>query len=256
MKKTLLSAVFIAATLIATAQDNKPGKGTVGIWYGVSFVPVTQNVYITGYLTDHVEFGGSIGFNYNRSTNSQFSPTNVLANSGYVPAQMEHRLLTTNSTVSVAPMVLYHFNIKSNLDLGLGANLPLSISTSSKDVNTDITTAPNYSTTTEVTNIRPISIGIGAGMLISCKYFFYKNLAVGAMANLGFNGSVNKGNIKQVSSTTNTGSDNPQLGYDVSTTTLSKVNANNQQFQMLHNFSLNLSWYFDGKKKSKAATSL
>lgn len=253
MKNTLLSAIFIAASLIGNAQDNKPTKGDVGIWYGVSFVPVTQNVYITGYLSDRIEFGGSIGVNFSHNSASQFSTVNIFTNNGYQDAQLEHKTVSQSSTVSIAPMFLYHFKVKSNLDLGLGANLPVSINTGSKSSITDITTTSNYNSTTTQDLRNPVSAGIGAGMVISCKYFFYKNLAIGAMANLGIATIVNHGTSKITNSTTNTGSNNPSAGFNTSNTQLRKNSVDAQNVDMLHNFNVNLSWYFGAKKKKAAA---
>lgn len=256
MKNTLLSAILVAISLTSFAQDNKPGKGTLGIWYGVSFVPVTQNIYITGYLSDRVELGGSIGVNYSHSSGSIFTPTNTYTNSGYVASQLEHRSTNTSASVSLVPMVLYHFKIKSNVDLGLGVDVPVAITTGSKNTITDITTAPNYNSTTDVSTSYPAYISAGAGVVLSCKYFFYKNLAIGAMGNFGFTSSFNHGNGRQVSSTTNSGSDNPQAGLNSTTTSDSKNTTGGQTFQMLRNFNLNLSWYFGGKKKAAAPASL
>ncbi|MBS1685168.1 MAG: hypothetical protein JSS76_10450 [Bacteroidetes bacterium] len=250
MKNTLLSAMFIAASLMATAQDNKPTKGDVGIWYGVSFVPVTQNVYITGYLTDHVEFGGTVGFTFNNHSNSQFSTVNIFTNSGFTDAQFEHQTGSRNISLSLSPMVLYHFNIKSNLDLGLGANLPISVYTGSRSTVSDITTTDNYYSKTDYVTTAPPSIGVGAGMLISCKYFFYKNLAIGAMGNLGLNTINVNGTVKETNSTTNSGSNNPGTGYNPTTTSENKYKANDQTLEFLHNFNLNLSWYFGSKKRA------
>ncbi|MBS1593475.1 MAG: outer membrane beta-barrel protein [Bacteroidetes bacterium] len=256
MKNTLLSAILVAASLTIFAQDNKPGKGTVGIWYGVSFVPVTQSIYITGYVSDRVEIGGSVGVNYSHSSGSIFTPTNTYTNSGYVESQLEHRSSTTSASVSLVPMVLYHFKIKSNVDLGLGVDVPVAITTASKSTITDITTAPNYNSTTEVSSSNPAYISAGAGVVLSCKYFFYKNLAIGAMGNFGFTGSANHGSARQVATTSNSGSDNPQAGLNSTTTTDNKNASTGQAFQMLRNFNLNLSWYFGGKKKAAAPASL
>ncbi len=256
MKNTLLSAMLIAAFLTSFAQDNKPTKGAVGIWYGVSFVPVTQNVYITGYLTDHVEFGGTVGFTFNNSSNSQFSTVNTFTNSGFIDGQLEHQTTSHSLNLSLSPMVLYHFNIKSNLDLGLGANLPVSVYTGNKSSIADITTTDNYYSKTGVVTTTPPSVGVGAGMLLSCKYFFYKNLAIGAMGNLGLNTININGTIKEVNSTTNSGSNNPGTGYNPTSTSEHKYKANSQTFEFLHNFNLNLSWYFGPKKKAATTAAL
>lgn len=257
MKRLFISALMIAVVSSSFAQeatkpDNKPQKGDVGIWYGVSFVPVTQNILITGYATKNIEVGGSIGLGFSRSSNSTFENT-TLYTGGFnsFPGQIEHKNVNNTTSFNIAPMVLYHFNIKSNVDLGLGANVPIQLSTGGRSTISDITTADNYKHTDETASKYPLSIGGGVGLLLSCKYFFYRNLAIGALGNLGFSANSANGHTVVTNTVSNSGANNPDQSLSVNITS-TQVGSNNQSFNMLHNFALNLSWYFGSKKSNKS----
>ena len=251
MRKICLAFIVLTCSIAAMAQENKPVAGFFGVGYGVSFFPTAQHVNFTYIVSDKLEVGGTVGFQYIRSRSSTFDSLQIVgSNSVFLAAQEEHKTVTTAAHVFITPLVKYHFGVKNNLDVYLGANLPIGVGTGPQTVNSDIVTASNYNSTNSTTNTPPVSVSVGAGLLLGCQYFFYKNLAVGAEANLGFSTTIANGNNVTKISGSNTGSNNPDAGVAIPTVTNKDMVKNDtENLGMLHAFALSVSWYF-GKGKS------
>jgi len=250
MKKICFAFMICVLSLASVAQDNKPTAGFFGIGYGVSFLPTMQRINFTYMVSDKLEVGGTIGFQFSRTRNSTLDSIPVNApNFTSLAGLEEKRTVTTTADVFITPLVKYHFPVKNNLDVYLGANLPIGVGTGPKTVNSDIVTASNYNSTGTTTTNQPVSVSIGAGLLVGCQYFFYKNLAVGAEANLGFSGTIANGNDITKISESNSGSNNPDAGVSIPTvTTKAMVKNDTENLGMLHSFALSVSWYFGTSK--------
>ena len=253
MKRVSIALLLLVGTFAVKAQDNKPTGGNFGIGYGVSFFPTEQHVNLTYYINERLEIGGTIGFQFHRHRSSTFDSVETVGNNFTTfLGNHETKTVTTSASVFIAPMVLYHFPVKNNLDVYLGGNLPITIGTPTKTVNSDIVTGPNYNSTFSSATKSPVSVGIGAGLLVGCQYFFYKNLALGAEANLGFDATITNGYNVTTTSGSNTGSNNPGTGINIPTNTgRSQVKEDDQNLGMLHSFALSLSWYFGVKSKKE-----
>jgi hypothetical protein len=250
MKKICLAFIILTASMAGMAQENKPTEGFMGVGYGVSFFPTMQHVNFTYMVSNRIEVGGTLGFLFSRVRNSTFDSLPV-EGTGFVtlPGQEEKRTVTTTATVFITPLFKYHFDVKNNLDVYLGANLPIGVGTGTKTVTSDIITASNYNSAGTVTTTPPVNVSVGAGLLLGCQYFFYKNLAVGAEANLGFTATIANGNNKTVTAGSETGSNNPANGATIPTvTTKQMVKYDAENLGMLHTFALSATWYF-GKSK-------
>jgi hypothetical protein len=251
MKKISIAVIILVASLSAMAQDNKPTAGCFGIGYVVGFFPVQQNVGFSYLVADNLEVGGSIGFQFNRSRNSTYDSLFVTG-TGFtsLAAQRENKAVTTTANVTIAPMVKYHFSVKSNLDVFVGGVIPIGVGPGTKTVNSIIVTADNYNSTGSTTTKAPVNVSVGAGVLLGCQYFFYKNLALGATASLGFNATMADGNNVTTISDSETGSNNPGTGTTIpTTTTKQRVKMETQSAGMMHEFDLSLGWYFGNAGK-------
>jgi hypothetical protein len=251
MKKISIAVIILVASLSAMAQDNKPTAGCFGIGYVVGFFPVQQNVGFSYLVADNLEVGGSIGFQFNRSRNSTYDSLFVTGtNFTSLAARRENRAVTTTANVFIAPMVKYHFNVKSNLDVFVGGVIPIGVGPGTKTVNSIIVTADNYNSTGSTTTTAPVNVSVGAGVLLGCQYFFYKNLALGATASLGFSATMADGNNVTTISDKETGSNNPGTGTTIpNTTTKQFVKMETQSAGMMHEFDLSLGWYFGNAGK-------
>jgi hypothetical protein len=253
MKKLSIFLILLIGILSSNAQDNKPDPGAFGIGYGANFMPFSQGVNFTYVATSHIEFGGTVWLVFTRTRSSTFDSLTVIG-TGFttLPAQHEHRTVTTVTTVGITPLVKYHFKTKNNLDVYTGANLPIGIGTGTKTVVSDITTADNFNSTASTTTTGPVTVSIGAGVLLGCQYFFYQHLCFGLETNLGFIASIANGKNKTVDAISNSGSNNPATGTTVNpVTTTSMVKSDSETLSMLHSIGISLSWYFGGNKESK-----
>jgi hypothetical protein len=251
MKKICIAFLFLAGILSVRAQENKPDPGSFGIGYGIGLMPpFPEGVNFTYVITDHIEFGGTVWFVFTRSRNSTFDSTTVLGTGlTSLAAQRETRTITTQTTVGITPLVKYHFKTKNNLDVYVGANLPIGVGTGTKTVSSIIVTANDYNSTGSTTTTGPVSVTIGAGILLGCQYFFYQHLALGLESNLGFTANIANGYNKTVDAASNSGSNNPETGTSIPTvTTKAKVKSDSETLAMLHSFGIGLSWYFGGSK--------
>jgi hypothetical protein len=251
MKKISIAVIILVASLSAMAQDNKPTAGCFGIGYAVGFFPVQQNVGFSYLVADNLEIGGSLGFQFNHSRNSTYDSIFVTGtNFTNLPARRENRAATTTANVTIAPMVKYHFKVKSNLDVFVGGVIPIGVGPGTKTVNSVIITADNYNSTGSTTTKAPVNVSVGAGVLLGCQYFFYKNLALGATASLGFNATMADGNNVTTISGSETGSNNPNTGTTIPTTTSKQFEKmETQSAGMMHEFDLSLGWYFGNAGK-------
>jgi len=246
MKRISIAVIVLISTFSAMAQDNKPVAGCFGVGYVVGFFPLQQNIGFTYMVTNNLEVGGSLGFQFNRNRNSTFDSLVVEGNNfTSLPASRENRTVTTTASVFITPLVKYHFNVKSNLDIFVGGNLPIGVAPGTKTATSIIETADNFNSTGTTTTTGPVNVTVGLGALLGCQYYFYKNLALGATANLGFNASVADGYDKTKISGSNSGSNNPETGNSFpTTTTRQQVKNDSEGAGMLHEFDLSLSWYF------------
>ena len=253
MKRISAVLVILAATLSAMAQENKPAEGAFGIGFVEGFFPNQQNVFFSYMVKNNIEVGGTVGFQFNRNRNSTFDSLYVTG-TGFqeLHANRENKAVTTTANVFITPLFKYHFAVKNNLDVFLGANLPIGISPGTKTVNSVIVTADNYNSTGTTTTTAPVSVTVGAGVLLGCQYFFYKNLALGATANLGFSATVANGYDVTTITGSNSGSNNPATGTVIAPmTSRQQVKMDSEGAGMLHSFDLSLSWYFGNAEKKQ-----
>jgi hypothetical protein len=123
--KLYLSYLILLISFCATAQTNKFERGDIGIRYGVNFNgAVTQAITLSGMVTNRFEVGAGLNVQYNESKNTNVSTTQIYKTGNiYLPASVTSVSVNKSITIGITPFFVYHFPVKSNLDVYAGANL-------------------------------------------------------------------------------------------------------------------------------------
>lgn len=250
MKKILFLSIALFAFNFSEAQANKPDKGAFGVGFGVnyngSFSPNLDFRYI---ISPRFEVGLGLGLGHSSQSNITTDSVNVLTkNFTTIPGFREVSQKNTNTTVNINPFLLYHFNIKSNLDLFLGLRVGVRINAPAKTENKTTVTASDYSDITTGTKKGGITFGLGSGLILGANYFFYKNLALNATCGLGF--SYNNTVAKSSYTYTETSSGGNTLNTTVTNTTYTTpAGTKTVDLALAGNAGLSLLYYFGGKAK-------
>ena len=240
--------IFFVAALTAMAQNNKPEAGNLSVGFGYFFFAAQPQFGLAYMVSKKLEVGGSVGVGFNRTRNSTFDSIPVTTNNFTSPVALEEkRNVSVQATAIIAPLIKYHFDIKNNFDFYIGGDIPVGISMVSKTVYADIVTTNNFKQSEVVTSKAPVTITISEGLMLGARYFFIKNMAVGAEANLGFSSSISNGNINNQTTTSNAGSINP-LNSNETSNSRQQVKSDVEGLSMMHSLGVIVDWYF-GKGK-------
>ena len=255
MKKVNIVFLTMALSFSVFAQDKKAEAHTVGLGFGIAYVSnVTPLVNVSYMINDKIEIGANLTMSFVRSRNSTFDSTIVftgLPSPATLPAETESRTVNSSFGFGFNPFFRYHFPTKNNLDIYTGAVIPISIGTGNKQVATTLTKADDYESKGTVTTTNPVQVGIGAGALLGCRWFFYENLSIGAETSLGIMSAIANGKQKVVTSVSNSGTNNPATSTSIDdVTTEVKTKFDSQNFTFLHSIGFTLNWYFGCKKKA------
>lgn len=184
LRLTILSLFFLPGFYCVSAQDNKPSTGDIGLWYSLNFNgAIQQQISVSGFLKKHIEFGSSISISVNDIRNT----SNGLTTQPFAKDTLLNKVSILTKTIDyfigVDPYLVYHFPIKSKVDLYAGGFFSFSIT---NDNTTTYTTYNGpYAFGTDKTHTYNVPIyTVGVGPMVGCRYFFYKRLALGVQAGL------------------------------------------------------------------------
>lgn len=254
MKKRIFAPfLLLLVTTVVFSQTNKPGVGDWGVRYGVYFNgSFSQQLIFTRMLKKNLEVGMGVGISFQSRNTTSTDSVLVSAIGGDVPGIREYTTQTTNLYVSLNPFLLYHFPVKNNLDLYMGAGISLGVSDAIANKEITRRYLANYEYKEEVINRSPVLFVGGASAIVGCQYFFYKNLAIGAQGGLGFSVNGSSGKVNSKKTVTNSGVLNPVQGI---------VTIDDQMTQktistsagIAGNVGLNLTFYFSRVKAKETA---
>ncbi|HLP52076.1 MAG TPA: hypothetical protein VK154_14405 [Chitinophagales bacterium] len=250
-KIALLFLLLLSATTFS--QANKPAVGDWGIRYGVFFNGgFGQQLTFTRMLKKNLEVGLGVTatFQMNKQTTNNLVTVDAL--NGVLPAERELTTVSNSLNIALNPFLLYHFPIKSNLDLYMGGGVNVGVNSSLRNSSVTRIHATDYEMKEEeAINNSPTIYG-GASAIIGCQYFFYKNLAIGAQAGFGFSAGGSTGKAGSKTITTNSGALNPIQGEVIedSNVTFKQTTAS---AGIAGNVGLNLTFYFARVTKAKQA---
>lgn len=253
MKTTTLFALLLLSVLLSFAQTNKFEKGDFGMSYLVTFNgTVTQGINLSGMATPNLEIGAGITFNYSEFKSNNTDSANVNSSIGTLRVAREIKRNSNTLFVGINPYVLYHFPVKSNLDIYVGPQISAGISGNLKNDNTTTNATTGYNYRVEEENNIPVSIIAGGSIIAGCKFFFYKKLALGLQGSLGVAASIRKGTSHSKATETRSGEYNFNQGQTISNND-TRVNETNFNTSSIGSIGLNLTFYF-GKKANVAGT--
>jgi len=246
--KILLTAILISGFLCTYAQDNKPTTGDIGVHYNVAFNgQVQQQIGISDVLSKHLELGGNLLFTYTGTHNETNSATYLEAVSGTIPGITSVGTKSKSYSLGLNPYLLYHFAIKSNLDLYAGGSFTVGFGNSSSTTFTTNSGA-NYLSTTNEQISPPATVTLSLGAVLGCQYFFYKNLALGVNCGLGAGYSIQKGNKTDYITSTESGSNNPSSGTNTSGPPFPSVKNETFNLSTMASAGISLAFYFSRHK--------
>jgi hypothetical protein len=249
MKTKLIPLVALAfLTTTAFSQANKPQPGDLGLHYGVVFNgSFSQQLALSGWLKKGLEAGAGVSFSFNQINGNYSDSTDVTTSVNTIRGIRNMEVRNTTLSVALNPYLLYHFPTKNNLDIYTGGSLSVGLAPVLKDTRNTTLQATNYYQKEEITNKQPVGVNFGAGIILGCQFFFYKNLSLGAQGNLGFSSSVADGIVGSKRVVTNSGADNPSASeIDDNTTHAQTLRTN---LSLAGNVGLTLNFYFSKKQK-------
>jgi hypothetical protein len=254
MKKLFSLFVLSVVCIPAFSQTNKPATGDWGLHYYVGFNgSFTQGFEFSRLLKNNLEGGAGLNFSVNSITNSQTESTHVSGNSGTLNAQIS----TTNKQIPYViysrGYLLYHFPVKSNLDLYAGGEIASGFNGQANNVSITESSATNFLEKKTQRSYLPLAYGFGASGRLGCRFFFYKNLSLGMQGSLGFNSTITNGKQGSTFTVTESGSDNPLQGTTITESTR-HINSATIGAALSGSVVLNLSFYFTRTPKIKEAT--
>lgn len=257
MKSKCIAALLLLVSLSSFAQEKKPQPYSFGIGYGLTFLSggnyyPNQNLNLSVWFPKNIEVTFPLTFSYNASKSNQFDSTYTYTNSGYRFIDRTMSSQNKNFVFSISPGLLYHFPIKSNLDVYAGFSVPISINTDLLYSTVNETKSVDYLSRYSISLKYKPTITASGQITFGCNYFFYKNLSLGAKASIALN--FNKSTNTLYTKTTtieNSGNDNPVQNYSSITETATPRYTNSSQsigFNGGGGFYLN---YYFGMKSSK-----
>ncbi len=244
MKKLL----FVLATVLLFnntlfAQYNKPDSTAWGVHFGYSFNGYS-NLNLTRVTKSGWEFGGGLGLS-SSTHKSTTSYTNMVADTGANLISSINTLedKSNSSNLFFSPIIMKHFPIKSNVDVYASFALPIGILFPYINSYSSTNQANNYLYKITNTTYYPLGYSVGANVALGCRYFFYKNISLGANMGLGYVQQQRKGTTKNTIIVLNEGVANPM--NTVNSETIVKKEYNIVQTNLnTFNLTLNMSYYF------------
>lgn len=245
MKYYLPSIILFLQGFLALGQEYKPQQGNFGIGYQIRFDgAASQNLVFSYYLTDKIEVGLGIGFNYVRMKTEDVDSFDVPGITGTVNIVSTNTDTRTSLGITLMPSAVKHLSIASDLDCFIGLGVPITISLKTTDETNANWTGTDYQHQATVLSKSPMPLSLGLSAILGCNYFFYRNLAIGATLNLGAALSQTKGDATVESSSSDTGANNPLNGTTTSSTITTPVNISILTVGTLSNVGLGLTFYF------------
>lgn len=250
MAKTKFLLIVLVIYGTATAQTNKFTEGNFGLRYGISFNgSLAQTVAFSGIINQHIEIGAGISVLYSTTKSSTGYIETAYGKTGPFAANYTNISTSSNVNTSVIPYVVYHFPIKSNVDLYLGGDLNIGTGSFSLGTSTHSTVdGDNYHQESKTTTKYPPGFQVGGAAVVGCQYFFYKKMAVGFEANLGAAYVGRIGKTKYTSEITNTGTNNTGKSIDYSEFT-NTIHDYAVTMKSASNASIFFTFFFDKKEK-------
>ena len=249
--KSKLIFLFLICSVLVSAQLNKFSDGDLGIKYGVAFNgALAQTIAFSGIIAGNWELGAGINVSFADSrSNNIGSPYDVNTIGGVI--QLTNTSITINRTInsSVIPYLLYHFPVKSNLDVYAGPNLNIGTGSITLYNSSDnITSGSDYYSERKSSSKIPFGYQLGAGVIAGCQYFFYKKLALGFEANLAAVVTGNNGQEKIGSQEINYGSNNSN-NTNYSNVTYNHINTYALSIKSGSSAAVFLTFFFSKKTK-------
>ncbi|MDB5282673.1 MAG: hypothetical protein JWO06_1748 [Bacteroidota bacterium] len=253
--KTKLIMFSMLFSIVAFGQDNKFSNGDFALRYGVYFNGAVNQQFTFGrIIKQNWEVGTTFSFSFtthkntNTDTTSQyyFGRSNTSLNREIDNSQ-------TNFSFGLTPYMVYHFKTNNNLDIYTGPYLSLLFTDNGPLVTKTTLTGTNLGETEILTNYSPLSIHGGAGIILGCQYFFYKNLALGVQGSLGVTAGGTTGQTLSKDEIDDSGSQNAHQGYIV-TRNPQHVSTFDASASLSGNIGINLTFYFAKKQKTSATS--
>lgn len=250
MKNRCLTVLLVLVSLSAFSEDNKPHRA-FGIGYGIGFNgSLAQNIKFSYWDKNNIEYGSSLSFSFSVVNNHATDSVQILTRSnGRINALRQTNTYYNTFGVGVSPFIVYHFPFHSPLDFYIGATLPVGFNPNLKRINNTEITSVNYYYKATNESKTPNAYNVGLQLLAGSNFFFYKNFALGAFFTAGAGTAFTKGSSHQKTTTTNSGSNNPNYGTNVTNYTSSNVFNTTFTAAFTGSAVLTLSYYFDKKKK-------
>jgi|JI9StandDraft_1071089.scaffolds.fasta_scaffold314034_1 hypothetical protein len=261
MKSKCIATLLLLVSISSFAQEKKPQPYSFGIGYGISFISndfssPNQSINLSVWFPKNLELTFPFSFNYYGSKSTIIDSPYTVTNSGY---RMFERTTTNQYKtfgISISPGLLYHFPVKSNLDIYLGFSVPIGVLSYITNNIVEETKGSDYlNKITTTVKAKPLVTASGQ-ITFGCNYFFYKNLAIGAKASLymNFNNS-QQPYLSKTITIENSGSDNPSQNYSSFTQQSNPRNKfTNQSIGFNGGGGLYLNYYFGMKSSKKEPT--
>jgi hypothetical protein len=258
MKTKMLSVLLLALSLNLCAQEKKPEPYSFGLGYGINFLggggfTPSQSLQLSVWLPKNFEVTFPLSFSYQGNKSSSFDSIYLMTNSGFRYIERTRSFSNKSFDFSISPGFLYHIPIKGNLDLYVGASIPISIGTSFKREEIEELSSIDYLSKSTNQYKSSVSTSVSGLVTLGCNYFFYKNLALGARASIGINAYKSSSKPQVVTTIIeNSGADNPTQGTTTSTTTLKpSYSYSSQSIGFSGGGGFYLAYYFGMKTKEK-----
>lgn len=250
MKKQVLFSILTAIiALPGFAQDNKPVKGDIGLRFGLTFNGnVGQQVVLSGMISDRSEIGSIISVGVVSAKTEDIDSVQVNTSAPGSVTGIRHDIEKASSTnILINPFYAYHFPVPSNVDVYLGVNAGVGVGIPGAQQSITKTMALNYEQVSTDKDKLPATLFVNGGIMVGCQYFFYKKLAIGAVASLGLSYGSQKGKVKSSSEVVNTGTDNN--GTDSFSEGFYRVNNSSFSLATSSYVGINLAFYFGKSAK-------
>ena len=248
--------LLVIVSAVTFGQDNKPLTGDFGIRYGVAFNGTfAQTLALSGMVTKNWEVGVGFSISYS-NVKTQSISTNEIDN-GIQDISVTETATNIAKTLSATliPYAVYHFPVKTNVDLYAGANLNIGTGSITLDHNERSEYTGNGYYELEVTDFKyPVGYQVGGAILVGCQYFFYKNLAVGVDANLGAALTVQQGPYTITEQTVNSGINNTNT-INANSVTNDKLDNRTFSAKSASSAGVYLTFYFASKNNRKVKDS-
>lgn len=199
-------------------------------------------------LPKNLEAGMGMTFTFDQNSQSKTDTVQIYTGNGYISVKSENSSSSLFYAIHLSPYLVYHFPIKSNVDVFAGGFLALRIGNKSRYRYTTRQYADDYEYKSVTTVTDPFSFGVGAGALVGAEYFVHKNIAVGLSGNFGFSNSMQFGREIKRTEVTNSGVFNPIQGSSSSEVATQIKNIRNS-LSLRGGVGFNLTFFFTRKEK-------